>query len=268
MKRSCRFVLIIASLLIFTKSDGQDTIYPKGNGEPVKGKIVNRSGAYIGYLPTDNPGRKVKIYLRDIDSIVYESGKAEHFSKHWIANKPSRGKLDYLARRGELPKSSIVSAGYRLHQFGRFAMEKVYVTGPKKKYKPVSGIYLSYERFFLYNSIGVELAPYIGLNEGAAGISIAPRLYTTGSTKIQVGFGPEFSYMQQKLEKGTLRNSSLSLNVKALANINSNLSLNLQANFGGILNPNRQDQLLLKENGYSFTPEIVSGARIGIGYRF
>lgn len=268
MKRSCRFVLIIISLLIITKSDAQDTIYPKGSEEPIKGKIVSRRVNYIGYLPAHNPNEKVKIYLRDIDSVVYESGKAEHFSQHWIANKPSRGKLDYLARRGELPKSSIVSAGYRLHQFGRLPTEKVYVTGPKKKYKPVSGVYLSYERFFLYNSIGVEVAPYIGLNEGAAGLSITPRLYTTGSTKIQMGFGPEFTYMQQKLKKGTLRNSSLSLNVKALANINSNLSLNLQANVGGILKPEKERQLLLEDNGYSFKPKIVSGARIGIGYRF
>ncbi|MCD2423409.1 hypothetical protein LQ567_11600 [Niabella pedocola] len=244
----------------------QDRIYQKGTAAPIPVKILGHSAVHIRYRPWNTTGHPQKMNRVLLDSVVYENGKTIRYLRvreryRRLTAEAMKGNNLYLAQT-----HSIVSAGYGVHQFFGDPFSKVYTTG-KREPSLVSGLYVSYERWFLNRMIGIEAAPYIGFNERCWGITVAPRLYSPGDRRLQFGFGPEYSRMQQSLGESTLRASSLSFSGKLLGSISSHCSLNGQFYIGGVIHPGKHNKTWT-DNGYARRLTGVYGARVGVGYCF
>jgi hypothetical protein len=242
MKRISLILLLLTSVAAL---NAQDLIYKTRDKTPVAAKLQRIGPMMVRYKKFNNPGGpEIMIPKRSVDSIVYENGDIERFVRARPDHRPAHASR--FRQREYIPMAAnIVSAGFQRHKVGFNPFGSGYYYNSNLKNEPIAAFYISYERRFWKDRIGIEMTPFIG-EEATKGISVAARIYPANWGKVRFGFGPEYSFITQEMTGsyavndayGTLyarqqsRLSSITFSGKMLVNITPEYSFNFQF-FGG-----------------------------------
>lgn len=239
------------------------------------GKVTEVTPAYIFYTKnSDNTGTLYSTSTNVIDSIRFGNGSLHRFTRE--SRMPAR-KVRERKEYADLGQNIISgSVGIFTHRIRFLSSEQ------DDDFTPFVNTTLSYERLFLKDRLGVEIAPFVSLNKKGYGATLHPKFYPKNYGRFRIGLGPFYKlYMRDKTTKyynqadwyridvtEEVAMSVMGFGVQLQSHIERNLLINFNVNLGGVLGYSNQNKAY---PGMSNSGEKGMGyaeLRLGLGYRF
>jgi|GEM_PF-1849059 len=175
----------------------QDLIYAKRGGQQIiEAQVTEIDVEFIKYRRASNLNGPVYKYPKKyVDSIVYANGSADYFSAG-RQHKPITPQKAIRQREYEKMGSNtfIATAGV----FDLTNPDLEYDAPANMRNRPSATLQLSYERTLLNNRLGLDVAPFVGLNDGAYGFGFAMRFYPKNKGRVRLGMGPQYIFSSKK----------------------------------------------------------------------
>lgn len=284
MRKILLALLFITALL---PVQAQDRIYTKRAQRVIEAQVTEVTIEFIKYRKLSNPEGPVYTYPRKyVDSIVYANGTADYFSTGRRHRPISREKAARLKEYDKLGSNTVIASG------GIFdlANQNLEMDDPANMRNRPSAIFqLSYERTLLNNRLGLDVAPFVGLNDGAYGLGFAMRFYPKNKGRVRVGMGPQyilsvkkavtqyrvtnntsngapFYYAPSVYVKEKARFSSLAFTGKITVNVNKVLCLAANVGVGGVIGGLASHKH--PESWRKDMDNVYYNAGLGVGIRF
>lgn len=278
-----KIVTIFITIITYNFAAAQDIIYTKNEGE-IEAKIIDITRRFIRFKKHENlTGPNYTIANRHVDSIVYENGTKDIFSRR--GSKLSQKKIDEIEKYKNTG-DNLVTAGMGLsaHTF-----PNIIFGSNDDDYTPIVASHILYERLFLKQRLGVAISPFIGWNRYSYGATAIAKFYPRNTGKIRVAIGPSFTYNVQKMQHimnikgagdfsnmrgarytGRTAISSVAFNFSILSHITPKIFVLNDFHVGAISGIKILDNNLPAnwKVSYNKTGDVILGAKIGVGYRF
>ncbi|MBO9596180.1 MAG: hypothetical protein J7599_25280 [Niabella sp.] len=281
-----KILLVLLFAIALLPAQAQDRIYTKRAQRMIEAQVTEVNIELIKYRKPTNPDGPVYTYPRKyVDSIVYANGTADYFSTGRRHRPISREKAMRLKEYDQLGPNTVIASG------GVFdlASPELELNAPANMRNRPSAIFqLSYERTVLNNRLGLDVAPFVGLNDGAYGFGFAMRFYPKNKGRVRVGIGPQyilsvkeaitqylvtnnnsdmpFYYASSVYVREKARFSSLAFTGKITVNVNKVLCLAANAGVGGIIGGLASHKH--PESWRKDMDNVYYNAGLGVGIRF
>lgn len=257
----------------------QDLIYTKKEGI-LKTKVIEITASLIRFKKAENiEGPNYTIANRYVDSIKYENGTRELFS--FRGKRLSEKYIKEIEAFSTLP-NNLVSTGFELSSY---SLPGIFDSWRKDE-TPFAGWFISYERLFVKQKIGISLSPFASWNRRYYGVSATAQFYPKSRGRMRLGLGPMINYSVQDrvfyyyATQGNTGNSmrmhtkahitSLAMNISILGNISKRVFIDSDMFIGSI----RKERAFSNNLPDYWKTEIrrneepMIGLRLGVGYRF
>lgn len=257
----------------------QDLIYTKKEGV-LKTKVIEITPSLIRFKKAENiDGPNYSIANRYVDSIRYENGTKELFS--FRGKRLSEKYIKEIETFSTLP-DNLVSTGFELSSYNLPGIFDSW----REDETPFAGWFISYERLFAKQKIGVSVTPFASWNRRYYGASAAAQFYPKNKGRMRFGLGPMINYSVQDrifyyyAPNSNTSNSmrmhtkahitSLSVNFSILGNISKRVFIDSDMFIGSILKERAFSNNLPEywKTDIRRDEEPMLGLRLGVGYRF
>lgn len=279
--------MLLLFVMELLPASSQDRIYSKHPPKIIEAHVMEVDIGFIKYRKSDNPDGPVYKYPKKyVDSIVYANGSADHFSTGRQHRPISAEKLKRQKEYEKLGSNTFIASG-GVFDLARPDLE---LNRPANMRNRPSAIFqLSYEHTLLNDRLGLDVAPFIGLNDGAYGFGFAMRFYPRNKGRVRVGMGPQyilsvkkaisrylvtnpdnsasFGYVSTVYVRERARLSSLAFTGKITVNLNKVLCLAGNFGIGGVLGgeaSNDHHPAYWEKNFFN----VYYKGSLGIGFRF
>ncbi|WP_300598594.1 hypothetical protein [Niabella sp.] len=204
-----KLLLALLFIIALLPVRAQDKVYTKRGSRVMEVQVTEVSIEFIKYRKPTNPEGPVYTFPRKyVDSIVYANGTADYFSVGRRHRPISREKVLRLREYDKLGPHTVIASGGILD----LANQNLGARGMANMHNRPSAIFqLSYERTMLNNRLGLDVAPFVGLNDGAYGFGFAMRFYPTNKGRVRVGMGPQYILAVKKAVVGYYVGSEMAL---------------------------------------------------------
>ncbi|MCF3111572.1 hypothetical protein LL912_22490 [Niabella sp. CC-SYL272] len=282
-----KILLVLLLIMELLPVQAQDRIYTKRAQRVIEAQVTEVTIEFINYRKLSNPDGPVYTYPRKyVDSIVYANGTADYFSMGKRHRPISREKAMRLKEYNKMGPNTTTASG------GILDLARPY-TGINEpahlRNRPSAIFQLSYERTLLNNRLGLDVAPFVGLNDGAYGFGLAMRFYPKNKGRVRVGIGPQYMLAVKKAviqyrvtndhsngvpfydapsvyAKETARFSSMAFTGKITVNVNKVLCLSGNVGIGGVIGGLASHTY--PENWEKDLNNVYYNAGLGLGIRF
>ena len=273
----CSFILLTAACV----GNAQDMIYTKREGT-IPAKVIELTNSLIRFKKFENiDGPNYKIATRYVDSIVYKNGTKDLFS--FRGKKLSSKIINERAAFSNLP-DNLFSTGFELSTYNPGSA----FWSDNEGRTPYATWFVSYERLFVKQKIGVAVTPFAAWNRQYYGVAATSKFYAKSKGRVRFGIGPMLSYSVQNRKfyyyspnDNNFGGSSLRMNTKVhvtalalntswLVQLNKKLFLNTDLFFGPALKekPFKNNLPDNWRTNIRNNKDPMLGFRIGLGYRF
>ncbi|MGJ7033519.1 hypothetical protein [Niabella hirudinis] len=282
-----RVILTVLFLIIgMLPAVAQDRIYSRKERRVIEARITEVDIEFIKYRKLHNPDGPVYKYpIKYVDSIVYANGTADYFSTgrgHRPIGPEKAARQRAYEKLG--PHTLIASGGV----FDMANTNLEYNAPANMRNRPSAVFQLSYERTVLNNRLGLDVAPFVGVNEGAYGLGLAMRFYPQNRGRVRLGMGPQYIFSSKNIvayyrvaganDNGSFpyttgayvreqaRFSSLAFSGKLTVNVNRILCLAANFSVGGALggrasDDHHPDQWKLERDNVYYMAGLGAGIR-------
>lgn len=184
-------LLALLFVLALLPAAAQDRIYAKRGGQQIiEAQVTEIDIEFIKYRRSSNLNGPVYKYPKKyVDSIVYANGSADYFSAGRVPRPVSPQKAIRQREYEKMGSNTFIAAA------GIFDLANLSLGGQERsnmKNRPSAVFQLSYERTVLNNRLGLEVTPFVGLNDGAYGFGFATRFYPKNRGRVRIGMGPQY----------------------------------------------------------------------------
>ncbi|SDD96225.1 hypothetical protein [Niabella drilacis] len=278
-------LLALLFVMALLPAAAQDRIYSKRPPKVVAAQVTEIDIEFIKYRKSDNPDGPVYRYPKKyVDSIVYANGSADYFSSGRQHRPITRQKALQQREYEKMGSGTfIATAGV----FDLVQPDLEYNAPENMRNRPSAALQLSYERTLLNNRLGLDVAPFVGLNDGAWGLGFAMRFYPKNKGRVRLGLGPQyifsskkavtryrvtdnnnpsFTYASDAYVRELVRFSSLGFTGKLTVNVNRVLCLAGNFGVGGIVGgraseDRHPDHWKLQRNNVCYYAGLGAGIR-------
>ncbi|AHF17416.1 hypothetical protein [Niabella soli] len=150
-----KITLLAVLWFIVSQSYAQDMLYFKGSSSPVRATVERKNALYLWYRRYPDAAKNGITDKRLIDSIIYENGTTEYFTRRRAGSEPEKREsyTDW--------KDNIVWAGLGRYKLERDPFLKTYVVNAKD-FEPVFAVLFSYEHFLSTSGLVLRWGPISG----------------------------------------------------------------------------------------------------------
>lgn len=242
----------------------------------ISAKVREITPSLVIYARESDPEQKTySTPVVNIDSVVFASGRVQAFVRGKPVSEHIQRKRTAYSNLG----TNIIagSAGVFTHRVAAFMNP----SDPDNEITPFVTAGFSYEKTFLKNRLGVEVAPFIAFNKKGYGGSVHTKLYNKSSGRFRVGMGPFYKlYIRDRTNSyhhtdgyrriitRQVAMSVMGFGVQLRAHIDRNWLIMYNVNGGGVIGYSGKNK---KYDGYSTWDGTGTGygeMRLGLGYRF
>jgi hypothetical protein len=249
----------------------------------IVGKVFEIIPAFLIYKnEKDTADISYMTPLVNIDSVVFADGTVKTFRKGRSIPEYRIRELNEKRERNE--KYGNLGSNIVTGSFGVFTNEADgYISDyyGEDRTPFVRGGF-SYEKIFLKNWVGVEIAPFFSLNKKGYGGMIHAKFYPNRNRRFRVGVGPFYAlYIRDKTTKyynyeggyymaipREVAMSAVGVGFQFQDHIDKNWMIKLDANFGGIVGYSNSNKKYPGFSKYDQTGTGWAELRLGLGYRF
>lgn len=242
----------------------------------IMGKVTEITPAFIFYKK-DSDGALYTTPVANIDSVIFENGMVQKFTRESrMPDYKIRDRREY----GNLGTSII--SGY----FGVFTHRVRFLDWSGQNdpdYTPFVKTGLAYEKLFLKDRLGLEIAPFIAINKKGYGGVLQAKFYPKNYGRFRMGMGPFYTlYVRDKMTtyfnnadwytmtiNRQVAMSVIGFGLQLQSHVDRNWLVAFNASIGGVV-LGHTDQ---NKNYPGFTASSARGTgqgelRLGIGYKF
>lgn len=242
----------------------------------IMGKVTEITPALLFYRKhSDTTGALYSTPIAKIDSILFANGTLQKFTKEFRMPEHKRRDRASFANLG----SNIIS-GY----LGVFT-HRVRFLGTSEEnsdYTPFIKAGFSYEKVFLKDRLGIEVAPFVALNKKGYGTVLHAKFYPKNYGRFRLGVGPFYTLYVRDMANKYYNNtdwynmtverqvamSVMGFGVQFQSHIDRNWLITFNTSFGGVIGYTDQYKTY---PGYTKSSGSGMGQgelKLALGYRF
>lgn len=273
-----KIILLIVVCSIYQTMYAQDTIYDRKNYS-VLAKVLEITNTDIKYKRFDNPEGPVYSTPKNQVSIIkYANGSIEDFSSYT--------RQQVTDRRGR-PINTFIPKGDKMISAGFWAFvtpSPIFSNSSNENNSPVSAAYVTFEKLFAQNHIGITIMPFIGFNKKAYGSAFGFAFYPKNYGRAQFRLEPQYIFSVQDYSNTTYNSTNQYYETKRFQTTISyllfNLGFNVNASQNWVITNNFGFGMVVGNSNYkkyygsnyngsnSAIANPVLSYRIGLAYRF
>lgn len=244
----------------------------------IMGKVTEITPTLVIYKKdSDAEGRLYSTPLLHLDSIVLANGTVHRYTGEYRI--PEHKKKEKAAYAGL--NTNIIYAGAGVHTY---RLPELFFSSDNDT-EPYAKAFISYEKIFASHRLGVEAAPFAGINRKAYGALLHAKFYVKNSGRFRLGVGPFFNHARQEVKDRLWVNenmfgsvitrkydrsiSTLGMGVSMHGHASRNLLVRFNFAFGGIVAASKEHrQVPASWQKRNSEPNGYLDFRLGLGYRF